>query len=439
MKALAFKRVRNLLGLILLIAVVLVACSRGEDKPSPSASDNPGGSPAQSQTPAKKTEIQYWYWLDDSANNIIEQLIQEFNSANDDIQVVGRLIPFNDFQQTLINSVASDDAPDVSKFKDWWIGQFVDSGLLEPLDEYTKTWEHASDIDEVFWKTGKTVDPNSPVYMMPHQYITFYLYYRKDLFEEAGLQPPKTLDDFLQAAIALTDPAKQQYGFAYRGGGGGQDQWYAFMLANGARMVDEQGNIIINNEDGVRANQWYTDLYKVHKVTPPTAMTDSYAQIMAGFQAGTTAMMAHHIGSYETLYAALGDKLGVVPMPQRDPDNPATMGTMTGNVIFKSSKNKEAAWRFLSWLSGPEATDKLSQSTNGQLPVLNSLVSQPQYQKNEGWKIAIESEKFAHVWPPLKGVGAIAGHVWKDNSDLELIGEITSQQNMDAIAAALKE
>lgn len=150
----SLKRVRNLLGLILLIAVVLVACSRGEDKPSPSASDNPGGSPPQSQTPAKKTEIQYWYWLDDSANNIIEQLIQEFNSANDDIQVVGRLIPFNDFQQTLINSVASDDAPDVSKFKDWWIGQFVDSGLLEPLDEYTKTWEHASDIDEVFWKTG---------------------------------------------------------------------------------------------------------------------------------------------------------------------------------------------------------------------------------------------------------------------------------------------
>lgn len=430
--------------LLLIVAFLLGACSSGsqsgqsgQGSPSPSASSPSASLPAAG---GQKVTIDYWYWVDDAQNDTIAQLIDKFNAEHPDIQVVGRLVPFNEFQQTLINAYASNDLPDASRFKDWWVGQFAENNLLEPLDGYIQNLEYKDDIDEPFWKTGKTADPNSPVYMMPHQYITFYLYYRKDLFEQAGLNPPRTFDDFLNAAIKLTDPAKGQYGFAYRGGGGGQDQWYAFMLAGGARMLDENGNVIINNAKGVEVNQWYLDLVKKHKVAPPTAASDSYAQILAGFQAGTTAMMAHHIGSYETLYQTHGDKLGVVPIPQADPNNPATMGTMTGNVLFATSDQKDAAWTFLAWLSGPEATDILSKSTNGQLPVLKSLTDKPEYrERNEGWKVALESERFAITWPPLEGVGKIAGSVWKENNDLALFGQITSQQMMDAIAQALKE
>lgn len=415
---------------LLVVASLLGACSSN-------GKDSSSAEPVQD---GKKTVVNYWYWLDDASNDTMGQLIQKYNNEHADVNVVGRMIPFADYQQMLINAVSTNDAPDVARFKDWWIGQFADNNLLEKLDDYTAKWDYAKDIDEVFWNTGKTADPNSPVYMMPHQYITFYLYYRKDLFEQAHLNPPKTFDEFLNAAKALTDPAKQQYGFGYRGGGGGQDQWYAFMLAGGARMVDENGSVVINNEKAVQVNDWYSDLFRKDKVTPTTAPSDSFAQLTAGFQAGTTAMIAHHVGSYENLHEALGDKLGVVPMPQADPSNPATMGTMTGNVIFNASKNKQAAWDFLSWLSGPEATDILSKSTNGQLPVLNSLTSKPEYaEKNEGWKVALESEKFAHVWPPFKGVGTIAGHTWKDNNDQVLFNKITSQQMLDNIAKALKE
>lgn len=429
-----FRAAKSLL-LIGLILVVLVGCSSNNKAGTPGTNNDQ--SAGNSQDSQNKTVVNYWYWLDDATNDTIEQLIQQFNSENPDIEVVGRLIPFNDFQLTLINSVATGDAPDASKFKDWWTGQFAERNLLAPLDEYIKQWEHASDIDDIYYDMGRTASPSSPVYMMPHQFITFYMYYRADLFEEANLTPPKTLDEFLDAAKKLTDPSKQKYGFAYRGGGGGQDQWYAFMVAAGARMVDENGNIIINNEAGVQANQWYADLHALHKVTPPSSVSDSYAQLMAGFQAGTTAMLAHHVGSYENLSEVLGDKLGVIPMPQADPDNPATMGSMTGNIMFETSKSKEATWKFLSWLSSAEATDVLSQSTNGQLPVLNSLISKPEYQKNEAWKVSLESLPYSHVWPPFEGVGAVAGNVWKDNNDLLLFNKASSQEMLDKIAEAL--
>jgi multiple sugar transport system substrate-binding protein len=422
-----FVRYGKTILLFLLISSMLIACG-----PQDSVKE-------ATNTGANKTVVNYWYWLDDPSNNTFEQLIQKYNAENKDVQVVGRLIPFNDFQQTLINSIAANDAPDASKFKDWWVGQFTETKLLEELDKYTKDWKSNADIDKRYWDMGRTA-PSSPIYMLPHQFITFYLYYRKDLFEKSQLSPPKTFDEFLAAAKKLTDPSKQQYGFAYRGGGGGQDQWYAFMLAGGARMQDDKGNVVINNETAVKVNQWYTDLFKEHKVSPATAVSDSYAQLIAGFQAGTTAMLAHHIGSYETLSKSLGDKLGVVPMPQADPSHPATMGTMTGNVVYKSSKSKDATWKFLSWLSGPEATDILSRSSNGQLPVLKSLVSKPEYQqKNIAWKVALDSEEFAHVWPPLKGVGTVAGHTWKDASDQALFGKITSKQMLDQLTTTLNE
>jgi len=152
---------------MLAIASLLAACSTN-------AKEEASAEPSQN---AQKTVINYWYWLDDASNNTMEQLIQKFNAENPDVNVVGRMIPFADYQQSLINSVSTNDSPDVARFKDWWIGQFADSDLLEPLDDYTAKWDYTKDIDEVFWNTGKTAEPNSPIYMMPHQYITFYLYY----------------------------------------------------------------------------------------------------------------------------------------------------------------------------------------------------------------------------------------------------------------------
>ena len=53
------------------------------------------------------------------------------------------------------------------------------------------------------------------LYGVPMQYNVQYLYYNKDLFTEAGLDPenpPTTLDELREAAIACTDPSKNQYG-----------------------------------------------------------------------------------------------------------------------------------------------------------------------------------------------------------------------------------
>jgi len=382
--------------------------------------------------------VKYWMWLDDPTDRTVWEMVEEFNTANPEIKVEIENIPLKDYHDKLVTALSAGAGPDVARFKDWWLGEFHEAGLLEPLSEYIANWPGKDDVIPNLWNTGK-IPGEEEIYMMPHQFITFYLYYRRDWFQEAGLKPPVTFDDFLKAAQTLTDPEANRYGFGLRGGSGGQDQWLAFMVAGGARVVDETGNIVINSEKAVAVNQWYIDLYRKYKVAPPSAPTDDYARITGAFKAGITAMIAHHVGSSVIMTEALGDKVGVTHIPVADPANPATMATMSGNVIFATSKVKDAAFKFLSWITETEQMDRWSRSRNGQLPVLKSVAAMDYYNQNEFFRISLEAADFAITWPPLPGVGYVAASVWQVNMQRALLGEISSKEMLDAIAEALKE
>lgn len=390
--------------------------------------------PGSAQRPAV---VNYWLWLDDPTDPMLPALVQEFNAKNPGIRVETQLIPLAQFHDKLVTAISAGSGPDASRFRDWWLGAFVQAGVLEPLSPFIRNWAGRADVIDNLWGTGR-LSPTGLVFMMPHQYITFYMYYRTDWFREAGLQPPKTFDEFLTAAKRLTDPSKNRYGFGLRGGAGGQDQWLAFMVAGGARVVDNLGRVIINNPKAVEVNQWYIDLFRVHRVAPPSAPTDAYAQVLSAFQSGITAMFAHHVGSSVLVTQRLGrDNVGVINVPVADPKNPATMITMSGNVVMRGSKNKEAAWKWISWLTEKEAMDRWSGSRQGQLPALSSVANSSSYQTNPFFKTSLEGAKFAVAWPGLPGVGFVAALLWQREMQRALLGEIGSKEMLDNIANAL--
>ncbi len=396
------------------------------------------GSAMESIHAQAPTVVRYWLWLDDPTEPMFGDLVKEFNAANPGIKVEYQLVPLSEYHDKLVTALAGGAGPDAGRFKDWWLGEFVKMNALASQASYIAKWPGRGDVIENLWNTGKITEAG-PVYMLPHQSITFYLYYRNDWFAQAGLKPPATFDEFLAAAKKLTEPAKNQYGFGLRGGAGGQDQWLAFMVAGGARLVDAQGKVIINNPEAVKVNQWYIDLFQVHKVAPPSAPMDAYAQVLGAFQAGNTAMFAHHVGSSVLVTQKLGAaNVGVLPIPAANPARPATRVTMSGNVVFAASKNKEAAFKFISWLSETAPMDKWSGSRQGQLPALNSVAKLPRYTENTFFKVSLDGANYAIAWPPLPGVGYVSAQAWQANMQRALLGQISSKEMLDEIAKALQ-
>ena len=92
-------------------------------------------------------------------------------------------------------------------------------------------------------------------YAKPNKFLMFYLYYRKDILKAAGVGVPKTQQEFVDAAKALAASAPgKQFAFNLRAGNGGWDQWAAFLVAGGAKFIDDSGKVVLNSPEALKSS-----------------------------------------------------------------------------------------------------------------------------------------------------------------------------------------
>ncbi len=402
------------------ISGLVAGCSAGGD--GPTEADGP-------------VEITYWLWQDDATDGTWTDLAEEFNSSQNEVHVVLETIPLDQYQNQLVSSAMNGTGPDAARSKDWWLGQFAPEGAIADLSAYVDEWKGAEDVVDSLWATGQLPGEDA-VYMMPHQYTTLYLYYRTDYFEELGLEAPKSQQDLLDASKALTDAG--HFGIDVRGGAGGQDQWLAWMYAGGASVVDDKGEVVLDDADAVRVNEDYLSIVTDLEAAPPGSITAAFADVKTNFVEGLTGMMIHHPGSLKEMQSVFGDNLGVVPIPTEDGEPGATLGSMSGNVIMEGSDKKEAAWEWISWLSEEPQVATMSASPQGQLPVLESVMGSEAYTSDPQLAVAVEAIRTAKTWPALAGVAELAAKEWNPLIQQAFQGEVSSQDVLTEMADVLR-
>lgn len=392
------------------------------------------GSPEAS--PSGSTPITYWLWQDNATDTTWQTLADEFNSSQDKVKVTLEVIPLDSYQSQLTTAIMNGTAPDAARCKDWWLGQLAPQGALADLTSRIDGWDGKADIIDALWDTGR-LPGKQEIYMLPHQYTTLYLYYRKDLFAAANLQAPATQADFAADLPKLTHD--KQYAFDVRGGGGGQDQWLAYMFAGGASVVDTSGQVVLDDSTAVSVNQSYLDIVEKYKAAPPGSITAAFADVQTNFATGVTAMMIHHPGSLAQMRETFGDKLGVIPIPTADGNPGATLGAMSGNVVFSASQKQDAAWAWISWLDTKDPMSKISTSPQGQLPVLTSVLADPHWSSDEGLTVAVDLMSRAKTWPALPGVAELSGKEWNPTIQSAFQGKLTSEQALKQMADVLRQ
>lgn len=393
-----------------------------------------GGAPAENDSDGP-VEITYWLWQDDATDATWTELAEDFNSSQDAVKVELETIPLDQYQNQLVSSAMNGTGPDAARSKDWWLGQFAPEGAIADLTPYIEDWDASDDVVDTLWATGELPGEDA-VFMLPHQYTTLYLYYRVDYFAELGLEPPKSQQDLLDAAAALTGDGR--YGIDVRGGAGGQDQWLAWMYAGGASVVDDSGEIVLDDADAVKVNEDYLSIVTELQAAPPGSITAAFADVKTNFVEGLTGMMIHHPGSLKELQGVFGDKLGVVPIPTGDGKAGATLGSMSGNVILEGSDKKDAAWEWISWLSEEPQMEKMSASPQGQLPVLESVISTDAYTSDPQLAVAVDAIRTAKTWPALAGVAELAAKEWNPLIQQGFQGEISSGDLLTKMADVLR-
>ena len=132
-------------------------------------------------------------------------------------------------------------------------------------------------MGEIFPKSLKAVTFNGKSYAIPFWGEGTALYYRTDLFQEAGLEnPPDTWEEFRDFALKLTKPSEVIYGAGLGYGSGNSDaEWLSrsMIWAFGGSIFDESGTkVAFNSPETLEAAKFISALFMEDKTTPPTAM-----------------------------------------------------------------------------------------------------------------------------------------------------------------------
>jgi len=320
--------------------------------------------------PEEKTVLKYWTAYNPVELEKAKSLIEEFMKENPDIVVEIEAIPYNALHDKLITFMAAGTAPDVVRMDIIWVPEFASMGALLELDDYIK--RDGINLDNFFPGPLETCKWNGKYYGLPLDTNTRVLFYRKDLFEEAGIDhPPRTWEELVEIAAKLTkdndnDGKIDQYGLAI--GGAWPWHFFPFLWQNGGDLLtDDMKQCRLSDDAGVEALQFMVDLIYKYKVA------EYGSDVWRGFALGRYAMMIMGpwgkplIESVDKQVAE--EKTGVAVLFKGKYSASIVGGEDV--VIFKQSKNPEAAWKLVKFLISEKY--QLGMFEVGQMPVLRSL------------------------------------------------------------------
>src|SRR5262245_10449835 len=173
---------------------------------------------------------------------------------------------------------------------DAFLATFAERGWLMPLDPMIAKLRQAVEWDDIDPTLVRDVcSYKGKVYGVPNLAISMFFFYRKDLLDAVGLQPPTTMDEWIAAAKALTKPDKKQYGttMTLKAGDGFQNDFTYYLRTYGGDWYDKDWKVTIDSEAGLKA---LTTMKELMKYAPPNVLAFHNDESTVAMQQGLTAM-----------------------------------------------------------------------------------------------------------------------------------------------------
>jgi sn-glycerol 3-phosphate transport system substrate-binding protein len=332
----------------------VAACGQGQDNAGDAAPSGP-------------VTLQFWSNGDEALG-----YATEYEQRTADVRFEGiKVGDYTVIAEKALANVAAGTPPHVSILGQRnGITQLADGNALVDVDGLLTKQERADFYPqylEKFTYRGK-------LRTLPFQSSVPVLFYNKELFQLAGMdpeKPPTTWDEQLTAAQKLTR----------RDGSGEATPWgyilssyawylYALTWQNGGEVVDKNGQPRFQEEPGVGAAQWWKDLVHRYRVTPTTRPNANRA-----FTTGGAAMLQSSQTSQATFERAEGLRFGIAFLPKRQRYAVSIGGNAIGifRAVSGGARTEKAAWRFVNWATGTEMGARIVEET-GYLPLRRSTM-----------------------------------------------------------------
>jgi multiple sugar transport system substrate-binding protein len=239
-----------------------------------------------------------------------------------------------------------------------WAGAYAENKYSVDLTDRVKRDAAELDLDDIYPVALKSLGQYDGKYVaFPLAAYANVLAYRKDLLQAAGLKPPATMEDLVEYAKKLNDPAKKQYGFVANGQKGpavAQD-WMQYNNQLGGSIVTKDGKPALNSEANINSLAVYKQLFT--EAAPPGAIEydwggreESFRQGMAAFmQTWSVGAAAYSDPKVSNIVGKVGIAVAPVSKGMTPQYGVGGWGLAINADVDKSKQ--DAAWTFIKWVS----------------------------------------------------------------------------------------
>ncbi|NUW34633.1 sugar ABC transporter substrate-binding protein [Nonomuraea sp. SMC257] len=371
------------LAVVTAAALALTACGRG----STTSSSDPVGS-ALSSGPAKGTITM---WAQGAEGAALPSLVKEFEAANPGVKVNITAIPWDAAHNKYQTAISGGTTPDVAQMGTTWMADF--STAFDPTPKQVDT--------SGFFEGAKAATMiNGASLGVPWYVDTNVIYYRTDLAAKAGYtSPPTNWADLKAMAKAMQEKAGAKWGMALTPGGADSFQLtLPFIWSNGASLMNADGTKWTFDTPEMAGALKYYQSFFTEGISDKNLSTAAGAKESA-FVSGATPMLVNgpfEIGQLNQAGGADFDKkYGVMRFPKQKSSTSFVGGSAL--VVFKKSKNRDAAWKLIQWLSKADVQAKW-QKMVGDLPAVQAAWNDPALAGDE--KLSVFKEQLQDVKSP---------------------------------------
>jgi multiple sugar transport system substrate-binding protein len=365
---------------------------------------------------------------------IADTLSKEYDDKNADVVVEYRAIAFDDLVNEALRAFATGQGPDIISFDNPDFAMFSSRGAMLDITDRVKN-STVIKTDAYYKGPINSVTWDGKLFGLPKYTDTIGLFYNKDLFKKAGLDPenpPKTWDELLAAARKLNDPAHNVYGitFSARGNEEGTFQFLPWIQMSGGDYKK------VNGPGAVKALElWKT--FVDEKLASQDVLSQGQWDSTGTFNAGNAAMAIS--GPWELNRMSTDAKFdwGVALLPTETdgaPRSSALGGFDWG--IMSTTKHPDEAFKLLEYFYSQENRffpEFSSLPARGDIP----LPATGNALKDAALKVFQEQLKYAQPRGPHPDWQKISKAIY-DAMQSALTGQQTAQAALDQAQATIE-
>lgn len=303
---------------------------------------------------------------------VLKQIISDYEKANPGVTINLISPPMEQADNKLTMMLNNKEALDIIEVRDYTLKQFVNNGNLENLETRIAAWDDGKDLLPIALASARTV--NNTAYVVPQFFYIKGLFIRTDILAKNGITTyPTTMDELIADCIKITNKKTGQYGFDWRGKSN-EFKFSDLIQLSDVANIDPQnvyqtldGKFSLSDPAATEAFDKYVKLFK--ESVPSDGINWGFNEQINAFVSGITPFLIQDPDTVALLDSQLGrDKYTVIPLPVGKSGKAILDYGFNGLGIPSYSKNKDAAWKFIAYMSSPKENSYLCQKY-GPLPV----------------------------------------------------------------------